>query len=209
LLQSSVLLTGFLVVVAPWLVRNKALIGAPVFTSIAGRQLWVGNNQYTFKHYPEMSIDFDEIDAWEHMSQEDIASVTLLQGNELAQQDWFLKRGLDYIFDHPELTVGRAWAKVVTAFSWKLSPYKDSLSQIVYFISYFPILVLGIIGLMISADDWKQYLPFFILCAAFVASTALFWAHTSHRTYLDVYMMIFAANAIVVGVSKAKLADLL
>ena len=38
-----------------------------------------------------MSIDYDEIDAWEAMSQEDLASVTLLQGDELAQQNWFQK----------------------------------------------------------------------------------------------------------------------
>ena len=204
LLHSSVLLTGFLVVVAPWLVRNNILIGAPVFTSIAGRQLWVGNNHYTFNNYPEMSIDYDEIDAWEAMSQEDLASVTLLQGDELAQQNWFQKRGIEYILNHPEVTVGRAWAKVVTAFSWKFSPYKSRLLQTVYFISYFPVSVLGIVGLMISSNNWKKYLPVFALFTAFVASTAVFWAHTSHRSYLDLYMMIFAANAILVGINKAR-----
>ena len=204
LLHSSALLAGFLVAVAPWLVRNNILIGAPVFTSIAGRQLWVGNNHYTFNNYPEMSIDYDEIDAWEAMSQEDLASVTLLQGDELAQQNWFQKRGIEYIRNHPEVTVGRAWTKVVTAFSWKFSPYKDRLFQTVYFISYFPVLVLGILGLMISSNNWKKYLPFFALLTAFVASTVVFWAHTSHRSYLDLYMMIFAANAILVGINKAR-----
>ena len=91
----------------------------------------------------------------------------------------------------------------------KFNPYKDSLAQTVYFVSYFPMLILGILGMIISTDDWKKYLPFFTLLAAFVASTAVFWSHTSHRTFLDIYMMIFAANAIVIGLNKVKLAHLI
>ena len=70
-------------------------------------------------------------------------------------------------------------------------------------------MILGILGMIISTDDWKKYLPFFTLLASFVASTAVFCSHTSHRTFLDIYMMIFATNAIVIGLNKAKLAHLI
>lgn len=209
ILHITSLLGFFIIVVTPWLVRNNALLGTPVFTSMAGRQLWIANNHYTFTNYPEMSIDFDEIAAWENISKDDIDSIQLLSTNEIGQHKWFLQKGLEYIVDYPALTVSRAVTKIVAAFSWKFNPYRDSLAQIVYFMSYFPILTLGILGLIISTDDWKKYLPFFTLLAAFVVSTALFWSHTSHRTFLDIYMMIFAANAIVIVINKAKSAHLI
>ena len=63
--------------------------------------------------------------------------------------------------------------------------------------------------MIISTDDWKKYLPFLTLLAAFMASTAVFWSHTNHRIFLDIYIMIFAANAIVIGLNKVKLAHLI
>jgi hypothetical protein len=35
----------------------------------------------------------------------------------------------------------------------------------------------------------------YLLFVAFIAVTALFWAHTSHRSHLDVYLIVFAAAA--------------
>jgi len=32
-----------------------------------------------------------------------------------------------------------------------------------------------------------------LLFLTFTAVTAVFWAHTSHRSYLDVYWIVFAA----------------
>jgi hypothetical protein len=33
-----------------------------------------------------------------------------------------------------------------------------------------------------------------MLFIAFIAVTAVFWGDTSHRTYLDVYLIVFAAS---------------
>jgi hypothetical protein len=35
-----------------------------------------------------------------------------------------------------------------------------------------------------------------LMFASFIAVTAVFWAHTSHRSYLDVYLAIFTASAL-------------
>ena len=36
----------------------------------------------------------------------------------------------------------------------------------------------------------------YVLFATFIVVTAVFWAHTSHRAYLDVYWIVFAAGAL-------------
>jgi hypothetical protein len=36
----------------------------------------------------------------------------------------------------------------------------------------------------------------YVLFATFILVTAAFWAHTSHRVYLDVYWIVFAAGAL-------------
>ena len=35
-----------------------------------------------------------------------------------------------------------------------------------------------------------------MLFLAFISVTAVFWAHSSHRSYLDVYWIVFAASVV-------------
>src|SRR5262249_13544815 len=42
---------------SPWLVRSYRLTGSPVLSTQIGYLFWVGNNPYTFSHYPYESID--------------------------------------------------------------------------------------------------------------------------------------------------------
>ena len=41
---------------------------------------------------------------------------------------------------------------------------------------------------------WREHVLIYFLFLTFTAVTAIFWAHTSHRSYLDVYLIIFAAS---------------
>jgi hypothetical protein len=43
---------------------------------------------------------------------------------------------------------------------------------------------------------WREDSVIYLLFATFMLVTAVFWAHTSHRAYLDVYWIVFAAGAI-------------
>src|SRR5437899_6406468 len=44
--------------------------------------------------------------------------------------------------------------------------------------------------------DWRTHLPIYLLFLSFVAVTAVFWAHSSHRSHLDVYLIVFASAGI-------------
>ena len=50
-------------------------------------------------------------------------------------------------------------------------------------------------------------LAFYVLFAAFAMVAAVFWAHTSHRVYLDVYWIVFAAGALAKAPSGSSVFD--
>ncbi len=201
------MLGGALVVVLlPWLFRNQIVVGAPIFTSQSGRFLWIGNSEHTFSHYPQDHIDVSETEAWLALSATDLLEIRSLADDEVAQSVWFFDRGISYIRENPGATLWGAIRKIWTGFSWIFSPGKRSIEQLAYISSYFPLLVFGGWGFWITRDRWREFSLIYMLFLSFMAGTAVFWAHTSHRSYLDVYLMIFAAHSLrtvyAIGISQ-------
>lgn len=196
LLSVSLFVASLGATLAPWLVRNIVVLGSPILTSQTGRFLWIGNNAYTFAYYPSQSIDRSEAEAWRALAPEELEEIRVLANNEIGQQDWFFNKGIEFIGQHPLLTLWGALKKNWVAFSWNFSPAKERWPQLVYFFSYTPILVLGLVGLILTRQNWREYSLIHALFVAFIAGTGIFWAHTSHRTYLDVYLMVFASHTI-------------
>jgi apolipoprotein N-acyltransferase len=86
-----------------------------------------------------------------------------------------------------------AFHKLEAGFSWRLNPVREPLAQAAYFVGYVPIAVLGIVGVFLARRR-REAILIGMLFLAFMAVTAVFWAHTSHRSYLDVYWIVFAAS---------------
>ena len=55
--------------------------------------------------------------------------------------------------------------------------------------------LLGILGMVLARRRPETALVA-LLFSAFIAVSALFFAHTSHRTYLDIYWIVFAASVL-------------
>jgi apolipoprotein N-acyltransferase len=85
--------------------------------------------------------------------------------------------------------------KLDAAFSWRLNPFREPLAQAAYSIGYVPVMVFGLTG-MFMARGRREVILFGLLFMAFIFVTAIFWAHTSHRSYLDVYWIVFAASVV-------------
>ena len=181
----------FFLVVSPWLFRNQLVLGAPVLATQTGRFLWIAHNDKTFSHYPVGSIDDSEIEALNAIPDEERNAIMVM--DEIDQSQYFERLGLEYIAADPLRAVSAGSVKLTTAFSWQMSPRAGGIKQLVYFASYFPVLLLGVLGFLLSWRRWREFLPIYLLFGSFMAGTAIFWAHTSHRSYLDVYLMIFAA----------------
>src|SRR5262249_14762380 len=86
-----------------------------------------------------------------------------------------------------------SWRKLIAGFSWKLNPLREPLAQWSYAAFYAPASILGLAGIWLARRR-RETLLIAMAFISFVSVTAVFWAHTSHRSYLDVYLIIFAAS---------------
>ncbi len=180
--------------VSPWLVRSYWLTGSPTLSTESGFFLWLGNNPYTFSHYPIESIDVSQNVALEALSPQENAKIKALGTNEAVVDQWFLRKGLDYMRGHPWLTLVNGVRKIGAAFCLLPSPRRSFWPSLVYLLSYAPVMVLGLWGMWAGRRHWRDHLIFYALFVSFAAVTAVFFGHTSYRAYLDVYWIVFAAG---------------
>ena len=158
--------------------------------------LWIGNNPFTFSHYPEESIDRSRNAALNALGSQEKVEIEALRSNQAAADQWFRRKVLDYIFEHPSSAVGNAFRKVGAVFGWMPSPRKSFWPNLVHSLAYGSVMMLGLWGMWVGRRHWREHLVFYILFVSFAAITAMFWGHTSHRAYLDVYWIVFAAGAL-------------
>lgn len=196
LYRVSAVLLPLGLIVGSWMARNYLVVGAPVLTSEFGRQLWNANNAKTFSHYPTESIDRSEAEAFQALTPAERLELQEASANEIRESDWFLKKGLDYIQVHPLGTLGAAGRKIAAGFSWSFNPRREPLVQAVYLVSYGSIAILGLFGSVLTRRRWKEHSLIYLLFLTFVGVTSVFWAHTSHRSYLDVYLIVFSAYVV-------------
>jgi 4-amino-4-deoxy-L-arabinose transferase-like glycosyltransferase len=193
--NSFILLIAVASVTGPWLMRTYHLTGAPVFSSQTGWALWMGNNAQTFSHYPAESIDRSRDEAWWKLSETDRAEIRQLPNDEIVRSNSFAHRALVYMRENPLLVLQGMLRKLDAAFSWRLNPNREPLAQAAYSIAYVPVVILGLVG-MFLARGRREVILIAMLFIAFICVTAVFWAHTAHRSYLDVYLIVFAASAV-------------
>jgi hypothetical protein len=191
--KSLILLVAVAAVTGPWLVRTYCLIGAPVLNSQTGSALWTGNNPETFSHYPAESIDRSRNQAWQMLSEKDRADVERLADDEIGLSNWLAHRAFAYMRENPLLILQGMLRKLDAAFSWRLNPFRAELAQITYSIGYVPVAILGLTGMFLTFRR-SEVILIEMLYISFICVTAVFWAHTSHRSYLDVYWIVFAAS---------------
>jgi len=164
-----------------------------VLSSQTGSALWKGNNPQTFSAYPSSSIDISTGIAWQALPDADKAELERLGGDEIKESDWYAHRALVFIRNHPWLTIQGGFRKLEAAFSWRLNPVREPLAQASYAVFYVPVSILGVFGFFLGRRN-RGVILIGMLFIAFMAVTALFWAHTSHRSYLDVYLIVLGAS---------------
>lgn len=183
--------------VSPWLVHTYRLTGAVTLATESGLQLWDGNNAYTFSYYPAQSIDKSKLAAFDALTAQDRSELEALGYNEALEDHWFLRKGIDYIREHPWTTLMNGFRKLGAAFGVLPSPRKSSWPNVIYAASYTPIMLLGVFGMWMRRRHWREDAAIYALFVCFAMITALFFGHTSHRSYLDVYWIVFGSGALV------------
>jgi 4-amino-4-deoxy-L-arabinose transferase-like glycosyltransferase len=193
LARAGVVFVVLAALLGAWAARNYAHVGRFTLSTETGEEFWKANGPQTFNYYPAGSIDLSFAAALRAMSPADRAALRAMHDDETARSDWFMARGFAYVRAHPGQTLVGALRKEAAAFSWRLSPAKGLAAQALYAASYVPILLLGLAGMAATRRGWREHSLIYLQFAGFALVTAVFWAHTSHRVYLDVYLMVFAA----------------
>jgi 4-amino-4-deoxy-L-arabinose transferase-like glycosyltransferase len=195
--------------VAPWLIRAYQLTGSVTLSTQSGYFLWLGNNPYTFSHYPQESIDRSEAAALAALSPQEKSELEARQHNEALVDEWFRKKGLDYIRGHPWRTLGDGLRKIVDAFGWLPSPRRNFWRSLGHALSYGPVMIFGLWGIWAGRRHWREHSIFYAQFVAFAVVTAVFFGHTNYRAYLDVYWIVFTAGVLAAWLSKSPYRKLL
>jgi hypothetical protein len=85
--------------------------------------------------------------------------------------------------------------KLWVPLSGQLSPARGSLIQLGYTILFGPINALVAVALWRHSRPFATHALFVCLLGSFLLTTAIFWAHTSHKSFLDVFLFVYAAGA--------------
>ena len=132
------------------------------------------------------------------MPPQEQAELNRLSGDAATVSDRYRQRAIAFMREDPWRTLQYAARKLNAAFSWTFNPYRGELAQWVYAASYVPVALLGIAGMVLTRRRPETAL-IALLYLAFIGVSAVFFAHTSHRSILDIYWIVFAASVLAGG----------
>lgn len=181
-----------LVLVGGWGIRNWQVVGAPVLTTDLGESLFRGNSDLTFTHFPDESIDLAYAD-YARVTPVVAETLQRLEGHDVARDAALRQFALAYITANPGRVVWGGLRKLWVVASAQLSPRRAPLVQWSYRLLFLPAHLLAVVALAAARSRWRPHLLVAALVMSFAITTAVFWAHTSHKSYLDPIIFVYAA----------------
>jgi 4-amino-4-deoxy-L-arabinose transferase-like glycosyltransferase len=208
---------GNLVFLGPWLVRNKVRTGHFALASESGFALAKAHNADTFRYYPyRASIDVSWHDWYDHLTLEQRRALARLRGDEhaldhcadvnealegrhlanlrgdeFAQEEWYRRQALAYIRAHPLETVLHGLYKAAVNYLGIFSPLQEPYKNWVYSLSCWTLTLLALCGLpRVRGTSFLKVFAAMVLAQA--AVSFVFWAHSSHRSFLDPLFAVLA-----------------
>ena len=158
--------------------------------------MWLANNEWTFTHFPRQSIDLGNPESTGHLSAAQLDALNAMGNDEVGrdrlQASWAAASALE----HPRQVAWNAVRKVWIVASAQLSPAKSPGVQLAYACFFVPIHAFAIVGLWRSKRAGSAHMLMCGVLVSFVLTTAIFWAHTSHKSYLDALLFVYAAGGV-------------
>jgi 4-amino-4-deoxy-L-arabinose transferase-like glycosyltransferase len=179
-----------------WVARNWRVVGAPVLTTEAGESLWVANNSWAMAHFPAESIDLSLADSYTGMTAAEQVAFARVSDDEVVRDRLLRSWALEYITTHPGLTIRNGAYKIWVVVSAQLSPARGAVLEWGYALVFLPVHLLAAIALWQHRRAWRVHALAGAVLVSFAITTAAFWAHTSHKSCLDVLLFVYAAAAI-------------
>jgi len=120
----------------------------------------------------------------------------------VATSDWYRAHAIRNITADPAAFVIRAFRKLWAAFGPLPTPRHGLRGSLAYAGTWVPFFGLALAGMWQRRRMWREDLLLHAHTITFCGITALFWAQTSHRSYLDPYLAVFAAVALLALMPK-------
>lgn len=195
--QAAMVAIPVVMLVGGWMARNWSVVGVPVITTESGLSLWVANNPVTTEFLPERSID-EVYDAAYVRLPEERKLLLAAMGSEVEVDRLLWRWAVEYMRANPGATLITMVRKVGWSFSGQLSPAREPWIQWGYAAYSIPLHLLALIGWWRSRGNpvSNAHLLIGFLFAAFIVTTAVFWAHTSHKSTLHLFLGVYAAFAL-------------
>ena len=190
----TIIFTFIILTVLPWTIRNYLVHRELVLLGTnGGYTFWQANNQFTGK-YIKMRSDLDPIAFNEDINWREKGVHEL---SEVEQDKWFYREGMRFIYNHPFDFIRLSGLKFLSLWSWYLYPSSESkLKNAIYTLTYGPLLVLAIAGIMLTYNRWKQTSLLLFLFLSFTILYMVFYGKTIYRSPLDPFLCIFSAYAL-------------
>lgn len=194
LVPTIIAAAAMIAVLSPWLAWQKQLTGAYGLGTEGSAALYAGNHPLTFSAYPERSIDESRANIFAALTPAEQAELAL-QG-EAARDRWLRDKAIAAIAADPIAFVSSALRKLWAAFGAMPTPRHGVIGDLGYAVGWTPFALAALAGMWLRRRLWRDDLMLHAHLLTFCATTALFWAQTSHRSYLDPYLAVFAACAL-------------
>ena len=206
------IVTGYLVVVGPWAVRNTLLQRTlTIVDTMGGMNLRMGNYDYTPETRMWDGVSLTGEKSWSHALRETHPeSIQLTEGQKAA---WAQREALAYMASHLVTTAKRSILKfadfwglereLAAGFQQRLyqpAPWFAWLATIATALSYPFVIVTAVIGAFtIAPADRRTHLFILTLVALFTAVHSIVFGHSRYHLPLVPFLAMYAA----VGCSQA------
>lgn len=213
-------LLGCFVTVLPWTYRNYQTFGRPMLVASGfWAMLWRGNNELANGGPEDRLLDWntpwwnERLQRLSTARQEELARryeavdrLVVDRGRvvgdaALAMDDVLKPLAIDAVLSHPLRTLRLIAAKTGTLYSAfsETATGNDSsipLRRWIAPLSFYPLLVLALIGATVGANNWRALLPVYFLIASITGVYALLTACTRFRLPLDPFLIVLASLAV-------------
>ncbi len=211
ILYAPLLILAISMPVAAWAVRNYVAYGAVILVNKgAGFNFWIANSD-TYYRLGKVGVtppcapgytDTSFCLAYRTLHRE-LKSLHLPQVQFLVlEDDVSFDNGVRYL----RASLPRAASLTLRKFADFWSPIPDAVhsggsfggswTRWVAAVTYLPVLMLGLLGVILSASAWRALLPVYAYFAVFVGTYSFFLPTMRYRLPLDFFLIIFSAQAL-------------
>lgn len=187
---------------APWVERTHRITGAAGMGTESGHFLHAAQHPLTFSAYPVGTFDQTRANVFAALLPEERAELARL--DEAGKDRWYRARALVAMQENPGQVVAGAVRKLWAAFGPWPVPRHGLATNLAYAAGWVPFLTFAVAGAIRRRRHWREDALLWWHFASFAGLTAVFWAQTSHRSYLDPYVAVFAGIALAALLPRAQ-----